>query len=815
MSTAQKHSIRSEIPDRAFELLQLPESPELDDRQYVLSLYTQILSRRPSIDEFAARLKELVIDRRPRNEVALALIKSPAAREQGIRPLLPGENQGEVIAVRDFDLAGAPSFTLQDFTGHSDYDFVINACALLRLDIEPVAVQNIANTLKDRPLSARLDVLSDLLVRARTQRPQLTIDRLDECRNTSAQSLPPIDTAALNYRLDDLLMYRGRAFIRHTYRALLKREPDPEGLRNYAALLDSGQLSPAEMAVAIASSSECRSGQVRVDGIRAVARRTRILSLPVIGKILRILSLFSNLDRFERSLRSSQRYIEYTDEDLRSEVALQQLETELERLEVAAFHRRMDKSSGVWLNQLSQIRESVAEVKKTKAEAASVPTKDDLKSFSELIDDRFELQRLTYDLEHSSILKAIQALERRKMDMGRLGAALAALSLKADRSEISVVIDELKRSKPDRGEVKQLLSSALAGVEERKADRSMVEEVERRKAENSEMERLLAAISDVDQRKADLAQVADLQGVVSEMAGHATSQATREQVEHLLSEYRTVVKKLHSYGEELVDLERRLALLRADLRKQGLNFEAGRREGVNPEGQISRAGARAEDDGLTDALYASFEDIFRGTRSDIKSRQTIYLDEMRAIQAGTEARPILDVGCGRGEWLELLKENGLRAHGIDANATMVERCRSLNLDVTQSDALEYLRGLPASSVGAITLFQIIEHVPTAVAINLLDEVFRVLHRDGEVILETPNPANLIVGSCNFYMDPTHRNPIPSPLLKFIVEARGFSDLRVLPLHPMWEYLSLSDAQRSEKINQLLFGPQDYAVIGRK
>src|ERR1700692_860833 len=122
MSTAQKQSIRSEIPNPAFELVQLPESPELDDRQYVLSLYTQILSRRPSIDEFAARLKELVIDRRSRTEVALALIKSPAARERGIRPLLPGENPREIIAVRDSDLAGTPSFTLHDFTGHSDHD---------------------------------------------------------------------------------------------------------------------------------------------------------------------------------------------------------------------------------------------------------------------------------------------------------------------------------------------------------------------------------------------------------------------------------------------------------------------------------------------------------------------------------------------------------------------------------------------------------------------------------------------------------------------------------------------------------------------
>ena len=806
MSSAEKHAIGSNAsPNRALELIQLPESPALDEQQYVLSLYTRILGRRPSIDEFAARLKDLVIDQRSRKEVARALIISPEAQELGIRLLLSSENPGEIVAVRDSDRLGELRYTVHDFTGYSDYDFVIHACELLRLDIDPAAIQNIANGLKDCPLSARLEVLYELLVRARARRFQITIDRLDEYRNSGAQSLPPIDASILNYRLEDLLIYKGREFIRHTYRALLKREPDPEGLRNYTALLDSGQLSPAEITVAIASSPECRSKQVSVDGIQEVGWRACVLSLPVIGKILRIFALFANLDRFERSLRSCQRHIECTDEDLRFTVARERLELELERLEVAALHR-----------QLHQIRESVADVRRTKADAASVPTKDDLKSFSDRIDDRLELQRLTYDLEQSSVLKAIQDLERRKVDAGRLDVALAALSLKADRSEFLAAMDELKCSRPDRGEIEQLLSGAIASVEEHKADRSM------------QMERLMAAISNVDQRKADLAQLADLQllyqgcvtrmeweSVVGEMASKATSQATREQVEHLLSEHQAVVKKLYSYREELVDVERRLAMLRADLRKKELNSEAARRKGQNQEEPLSRASAHAEDDGFTDALYASFEDLFRGTRSDIKSRQTIYLDEMRAIQAGTELRPILDIGCGRGEWLELLREQNLRAHGVDVNATMVERCHSLNLEVTLSDALEYLRKLPANSVGAITLFHIVEHLPTAVAINLLDEIYRVLHRDGEVILETPNPANLIVAGCNFYMDPTHRNPIPSPLLKFIVEARGFSDLRVLPLHPMWEYLSLSDAQRSEKINQLLYGPQDYAVIGRK
>ncbi|NSW92677.1 MAG: class I SAM-dependent methyltransferase, partial [Firmicutes bacterium] len=202
-------------------------------------------------------------------------------------------------------------------------------------------------------------------------------------------------------------------------------------------------------------------------------------------------------------------------------------------------------------------------------------------------------------------------------------------------------------------------------------------------------------------------------------------------------------------------------------------------------------------------------------RDDIKERQRIYLPYIREAKAGTEERFVLDLGCGRGEWLELLKEEGFIARGVDINAAMVSLCNNLGLEVVQSDVLQYLRDLPGESLGAVTGFHIIEHLPFEVLIQLLDETVRVLKPGGIAIFETPNPENIQVGSCNFYLDPTHKNPLPSSMLKFIAEARGLCRVSVLNLHPYPESYWLSGSELAERFNQLFYGPQDYAVVGWK
>jgi O-antigen chain-terminating methyltransferase len=225
----------------------------------------------------------------------------------------------------------------------------------------------------------------------------------------------------------------------------------------------------------------------------------------------------------------------------------------------------------------------------------------------------------------------------------------------------------------------------------------------------------------------------------------------------------------------------------------------------------------SEEDHLLDAMYASFEDRFRGTRMDIKSRQQAYLPVIEKAGAGTETAPVVDLGCGRGEWLELLKENGKTAVGVDINRVFIAQCREMELPIVEQDLRQYLRDQAPDSVGAVTAFQLIEHLPLKTLIQVMDDTLRVLKPGGVVIFETPNPENLMVGACHFYTDPTHHNPLPPLTARHLLEARGFADCEILRRHPCDDSLRAKDivAESPAALVNLLYGEQDYAVIGYK
>src|SRR6266480_399543 len=218
-----------------------------------------------------------------------------------------------------------------------------------------------------------------------------------------------------------------------------------------------------------------------------------------------------------------------------------------------------------------------------------------------------------------------------------------------------------------------------------------------------------------------------------------------------------------------------------------------------------------------DALYVAFENQFRGSRELIKKRVRVYLDDVRGAGAVTADSPILDLGCGRGEWLELVNENGLAGEGVDSNAIMVSACQERGLRGNGGDALEYLRALPAESRGAITAFHLIEHLEFQLLVQLLRESFRVLRPGGLAIFETPTPDNVLVGSNRFYSDPTHLHPLPKEYSRFMLQSVGFSDVVARPLNPDKDSLPENAASPELRnfLNRLFFGEQDYAVIGKK
>jgi SAM-dependent methyltransferase len=232
--------------------------------------------------------------------------------------------------------------------------------------------------------------------------------------------------------------------------------------------------------------------------------------------------------------------------------------------------------------------------------------------------------------------------------------------------------------------------------------------------------------------------------------------------------------------------------------------------------ELSQTFARKEQRPL-DAFFAAFDEQFRGTRTNIKEQLRMYLTPLKEAKIGMSANPIVDLGCGRGEWLELLQEEGLQGKGVERNRVLVEECCQAGLDVVESDILTYLYALPNSSIGGVTGFHIIEHLPFDVLLDLFDETVRVLQPGGVAIFETPNPQNVLVSTLEFYNDPTHRTPLPSTLLKFIAEVKGLQRIKLLQLHPFPEAHKVQEAglEIAKRFNELFYGPQDYALVGWK
>jgi O-antigen chain-terminating methyltransferase len=213
---------------------------------------------------------------------------------------------------------------------------------------------------------------------------------------------------------------------------------------------------------------------------------------------------------------------------------------------------------------------------------------------------------------------------------------------------------------------------------------------------------------------------------------------------------------------------------------------------------------------MSDSFYRAFEDRHRGSREIIQARQESWLPFLRALREHESAPALIDIGCGRGEWLALARGEGWRVQGVDLDDAMLAACREAGLDVHRGDALEFLRGLKDAGVNAVTGFHVAEHMPFDVLRELVAQAHRVLRPGGLLILETPNPENLVVGSSAFHMDPTHVKPLPPALLAFVAEFAGFARVATLRLHE-----GLAPDAPAELIDVLAGVSPDYAIVALK
>lgn len=214
---------------------------------------------------------------------------------------------------------------------------------------------------------------------------------------------------------------------------------------------------------------------------------------------------------------------------------------------------------------------------------------------------------------------------------------------------------------------------------------------------------------------------------------------------------------------------------------------------------------------MSDNFYRSFEDLHRGQRSDIMRRLQVYLPFVLPVAKAHQHATCLDLGCGRGEWLQLLAEHSLNASGVDLDLGMLAAAQAGGLQVRQADAIQALKEANEGSIAVVSAFHLVEHLPFESLQELVIQAKRVLVPGGLLIMETPSPDNLRVATNNFYLDPSHLKPIPSSLLSFVSEHAGFVRTKILGLQEspalrFWPDLNLQDV--------LAGASPDYAVVAQ-
>ena len=275
------------------------------------------------------------------------------------------------------------------------------------------------------------------------------------------------------------------------------------------------------------------------------------------------------------------------------------------------------------------------------------------------------------------------------------------------------------------------------------------------------------------------------------------------------------IKNSNNTLKRALELEQRFEQLNNNFTERQLDFKLNiaralaRKQNIDST-HIALSTQQPLDNDLND-LYIAFENQFRGTADEIKQQQVKYLPFLSAIaQNISEPLKVLDIGCGRGEWLRLLSEHNYESEGVDLSHTMVDLCLLEGFKATQGDAIAYLENKDDNSVHVITAFHVVEHLPFEHMVRLFDQCLRVLKPGGKIIFETPNPENLTVSGYSFYLDPTHKNPIPPITLEFIARQRGYSQIDIYRYNPREEVGDVTPL-----VENWFNSPVDFAVIAEK
>ncbi len=353
-----------------------------------------------------------------------------------------------------------------------------------------------------------------------------------------------------------------------------------------------------------------------------------------------------------------------------------------------------------------------------------------------------------------------------------------------------------------------------------------IEALQRRLEQLSQENRQLALMAENTLvRRLDAAIETSAESVRSQAQSHAdaASAAAAEQVRraahaHAEAAADAVLATVRAHadsgdGDVRRELSDAVAALRRELRRSVSLPPAGA-----PATSATLAGATVHDTAaVPDDFYIALEDRFRGSPELVASRQRHYLPYV--TEATAAGGSVLDIGCGRGEWLAILAGAGIEASGIDTNLATVVEAVEAGHRVVQADAIGYLRSCPDDSLAVVTMFQVVEHLEFGDLLTVFGEVLRTLAPGGVMIAETPNGANLRVGATTFWLDPTHRRPLHPELLGFVASYCGFGRIEGIYANRLGPQRSgfLGDApgQALAELSEAVDGPGDFCLVAYK
>ena len=404
-------------------------------------------------------------------------------------------------------------------------------------------------------------------------------------------------------------------------------------------------------------------------------------------------------------------------------------------------------------------------------------------------------------------------------ELGALRRALAQLSGRA-------ILYFLRLISVDQRRFNRLLVRAVGALgRDATAARDQLAEFASHQAEQAAG--LFALDARVQSAEADWSALAERLGAID--ASRAALATSLHTVETGLAErdrwFADIGNRDSAHARAIADLRAAVAYLRAQIADRDRRIDAllaevsGRRTPTASDPAPAPLPPPADTNALDTWAFAQ---AFHGDEGSVKTHQARYLRYF------TGASDVLDVGCGRGEFLELLRDAGITARGVDLSNDMVLRCREKELDVLKADLLPYLAALPDASLGGVFASQVIEHLPTPVLLAFVRLAYDKLRPDGILVVETLNPECLLVHYRWFWMDLTHVRLIHSETLKFLLVTTGFRDLEgqligprePAPLLPPLQLAGDTAALEqfnaaTDHLNRLLHGSPDYALIARR